>query len=68
MLIEAMDDLNEREQEIFVERRLSESPKTLDVLSKKYGVTRERIRQIEVRAFEKVQVAMLALSTQDASM
>ncbi len=72
MLIEAMGDLNEREQEIFVARRLSEKKITLDVLSKKHGVTRERIRQIEVRAFEKVQQAMLIArddaSANDASM
>ncbi len=68
MLGKAMECLNEREQQIFMARRLSESPKTLDVLSKEYGVTRERIRQIEVRAFEKVQAAMLELNTADASM
>ena len=55
MLNDAMSDLNEREQRIFTMRRLSEDPMTLEQLSKEFGVSRERIRQIEVRAFEKVQ-------------
>ncbi len=58
MLSDAMDVLNEREAEIFNARRLQEKPDTLETLSQKYGVSRERIRQIEVRAFEKVQDAM----------
>lgn len=58
MLVVAMEDLNEREQAIFKARRLADKPDTLEVLSQKYGVSRERIRQIEVRAFEKVQDAM----------
>ena len=53
-----MADLNEREQHILTERRLSEEPKTLEQLSGVYGVSRERIRQIEVRAFEKIQIKM----------
>ena len=54
----ALKELNEREREIFVARRLSEDPATLEDLSTKYDVSRERIRQIEVRAFEKVQKAV----------
>ena len=55
---EAMDALNEREQHILTERRLTENPQTLEELSQVYSVSRERIRQIEVRAFEKLQKAM----------
>jgi RNA polymerase sigma-32 factor len=58
MLTEAMDALNEREQHILTERRLTEKPQTLEELSQVYDVSRERIRQIEVRAFEKLQKAM----------
>jgi len=58
MLVEAMESLNEREQHILTERRLTESPQTLEELSQVYDVSRERIRQIEVRAFEKLQKAM----------
>ncbi|QIG55474.1 RNA polymerase sigma factor RpoH [Altererythrobacter sp. BO-6] len=58
MLAEAMDALNERERHILVERRLTENPQTLEELSQVYDVSRERIRQIEVRAFEKLQKAM----------
>jgi len=59
LLETAMADLNEREQHIIRERRLSDSPKTLEDLAKIYKVSRERIRQIEARAFEKLQEAML---------
>ncbi len=59
LLQDAMADLNEREQDIIQQRKLSEDPKTLEELAQVYGVSRERIRQIEVRAFEKIQVAML---------
>ena len=52
--------LNERERHIFVERRLTEKPKTLEELSSEYDISRERVRQIEVRAFEKVQKAIKA--------
>ena len=52
LLIEAMAALNDREKHILTERRLSEDPKTLEELSQVYDVSRERIRQIEVRAFE----------------
>ncbi len=62
MLTEAMDGLNDREKHILAERRLAESPKTLEELSKVYSVSRERIRQIEVRAFEKLQKAMLRIA------
>lgn len=62
MLNEAMEALNDREQHILRERRLAEDPKTLEDLSKVYEVSRERIRQIEVRAFEKLQKAMLRIA------
>ncbi len=62
LLTEAMQDLNEREQHILTERRLSDEPKTLEELSSVYDVSRERIRQIEVRAFEKLQKAMKRLA------
>ena len=58
MLVEAMDSLNDREKHILAERRLTENPQTLEELSQVYDVSRERIRQIEVRAFEKLQKAM----------
>ena len=58
MLTEAMESLNERERHILTERRLTEKPQTLEELSQEYDVSRERIRQIEVRAFEKLQKAM----------
>jgi len=58
MLSEAMESLNERERHILTERRLTEKPQTLEELSQAYNVSRERIRQIEVRAFEKLQKAM----------
>jgi len=51
--------LNDREKEILKERRLSENPKTLEELSKKYKVSRERVRQIETKAFEKIQKSMI---------
>jgi RNA polymerase sigma-32 factor len=62
LLQEAMSDLNDREKHILAERRLAEEPKTLEELSQVYGVSRERVRQIEVRAFEKLQRAMLRLA------
>ena len=58
LLKDAMKGLNEREKRIFLARRLSEDPITLEDLSGEFGVSRERIRQIEVRAFEKVQKAV----------
>ncbi len=62
MLVDAMEDLNEREKHILTERRLTDDPKTLEELSQVYGVSRERVRQIEVRAFEKLQKAMMRLA------
>ncbi len=58
LLERAMESLNERERHIITERRLKEAPTTLEDLSVEYNVSRERIRQIEVRAFEKLQKAM----------
>jgi len=58
LLANAMSDLNEREKAIFQARRLKENPATLEELAQEYNVSRERIRQIEVRAFEKVQEAV----------
>ena len=58
LLRNAMDVLNERERRIFEARRLAEDPITLEELSTEFGVSRERVRQIEVRAFEKVQKAV----------
>ena len=63
-LKQALGSLNEREVEIFTARRLAEDPATLEDLSAKYNVSRERIRQIEVRAFEKVQRAVQKASRQ----
>ena len=62
MLLEAMEGLNDREKHILTERRLTENPQTLEQLSQVYNVSRERVRQIEVRAFEKVQKAMLRIA------
>ncbi|WP_288459700.1 RNA polymerase sigma factor RpoH [uncultured Sphingomonas sp.] len=62
MLVSAMEDLNDREKHILTERRLTDDPKTLEELSQVYGVSRERVRQIEVRAFEKLQRAMMRLA------
>ena len=59
LLAEALDRLNDRERHIFVERCLKDPPSTLDQLSKIYGISRERVRQIEVRAFEKTREVML---------
>jgi RNA polymerase sigma-32 factor len=64
MLAEAMDVLNEREKDILTQRRLSDQTVTLEELSGQYDVSRERIRQIEVRAFEKLQKRMRALAEQ----
>ena len=62
MLVSAMEDLNERERHILTERRLTDDPKTLEELSQVYDVSRERVRQIEVRAFEKLQKAMMRIA------
>lgn len=62
LLMEAMDVLNERERDVLTQRRLSDEPVTLEDLSQRYDVSRERIRQIEVRAFEKLQGRMRTLA------
>ena len=62
LLAQAMSALSEREKDILVQRRLAEEPRTLEDLSESYGVSRERIRQIEVRAFEKLQARMRELA------
>ena len=58
LLGEAMGDLNERERHILTQRRLIDDPQTLEELSQEYGISRERVRQIEVRAFDKLQKGM----------
>jgi RNA polymerase sigma-32 factor len=63
LLIGAMKDLTERERDILQARRLQDEPATLEELSQKYGVSRERVRQIEVRAFEKLQRGMKVAMT-----
>jgi RNA polymerase sigma-32 factor len=63
MLAQAMDVLNDREKDILLQRRLKDEPVTLEELSGQYDVSRERIRQIEVRAFEKLQARMRELAT-----
>jgi RNA polymerase sigma-32 factor len=60
LLANALKTLNERERHILIERRLKDEPTTLEDLSHQYGISRERVRQIEVRAFEKLQRAMKA--------
>jgi RNA polymerase sigma-32 factor len=62
LLIEAMEGLTDREKQILTERRLVEDPRTLEELSQEFGVSRERVRQIEVRAFEKLQKAMMRIA------
>jgi RNA polymerase sigma-32 factor len=64
-LAKAMSSLNDREKRIFEARRLAEEPATLEDLSAEFGVSRERIRQIEVRAFEKVQAAVQKSARKD---
>jgi RNA polymerase sigma-32 factor len=67
LLSSALGDLSERERDIIEARRLKDEPATLEELSQKYGVSRERVRQIEVRAFEKLQKSMKdALATRRA--
>jgi RNA polymerase sigma-32 factor len=61
LLAASLKTLNKRERHILSERRLTENPATLEDLSHRYGISRERVRQIEVRAFEKLQKAMKAL-------
>ena len=62
LLMTAMDVLNDREKHILTERRLQDNPSTLEDLSKVYNISRERVRQIEVRAFEKLQKEMTRLA------
>jgi RNA polymerase sigma-32 factor len=64
LLMQAMDVLNDREKDILMQRRLEDKPVTLEALSEQYSVSRERIRQIEVRAFEKLQTRMKELSSE----
>ena len=59
LLYESINILDDRERQILEERRLTENPKTLEQLSKKYKISRERIRQIETKAFEKLQKSMI---------
>ncbi|WP_011582469.1 MULTISPECIES: RNA polymerase sigma factor RpoH [Chelativorans] len=66
MLEDAMDVLNDRERRIFEARRLSDEPMTLEELSGEFDISRERVRQIEVRAFEKVQEAVKASAKRQA--
>ena len=63
LLEEAMTELTDRERHILTERRLKDEPTTLEDLAGQYGVSRERVRQIEVRAFEKLQKSMMAAAT-----
>ena len=63
LLEKALTHLNERERHILGERRLKEAPTTLEDLSQQYGISRERVRQIEVRAFEKLQKAIIELDS-----
>ena len=63
LLEEAMSELTDRERHILTERRLKDEPTTLEELASEYGVSRERVRQIEVRAFEKLQKQMRAAAT-----
>jgi RNA polymerase sigma-32 factor len=64
LLQEAMTELSERERHILTERRLKDEPTTLEELATEYGVSRERVRQIEVRAFEKLQKSMQAAAVE----
>ena len=63
LLIEAMQGLSDREKHILTERRLVDEPRTLEELSQEFGVSRERVRQIEVRAFEKLQQEMMRIAS-----
>jgi len=64
LLTDAMTELTDRERHILTERRLKDDPTTLEELASQYGVSRERVRQIEVRAFEKLQKSMKAAATE----
>ncbi len=65
LLRRALENLNERERHILIERRLRDCPATLEDLSNQYGVSRERVRQIEVRAFEKLQKFIKTAATEE---
>lgn len=65
LLEEAMGILNDREKQIIISRRLNDTPETLEELSVKYGISRERIRQIEVRAYEKIRDYILKAANDD---
>ena len=60
-----MKELSDRERHIFVERRLTEDPITLEALGEHYGISRERVRQLENRAFDKVQRAVHSAALED---
>ena len=62
-----MRSLSDRERQILSERRLKDNPTTLENLSQRYGISRERVRQIEVRAFEKLQKSVKNASSSSAS-
>ena len=64
-LKDAMRDLSDRERHIFIERRLTEDPITLEALGNQYGISRERVRQLENRAFDKVQRAVHSAALED---
>ena len=64
LLAESLNVLNDRERDVLESRKLRETPSTLEVLAQKYGVSRERIRQIELRAFERVKSRMLDLASE----
>lgn len=66
LLRAALDTLNEREREIIAERRLKDEPTKLEDLGQRFGISRERVRQIEARAFEKLQAAVLAAAGRPA--
>jgi RNA polymerase sigma-32 factor len=68
ILTAAMEGLNDRERRIVIERRLRENPLTLEELSREFNVSRERVRQIEVRAFEKLQKAVLLKANDNAAL
>jgi RNA polymerase sigma-32 factor len=65
LLSKAMEILNEREKQIIISRKLSDTPETLEELSVRYGISRERIRQIEVRAYEKIREHILDAAEDD---
>ena len=65
LLLKALKSLNEREKDVFIKRCLNDPPSTLEKLSKIYNVSRERIRQIEVRSFEKVKKMVLETAIEE---